>query len=303
MAAQHPSLLEEGTLPLSGTTVAHEESSRIYVPESLYWAKYYEYAGESDVSYEWNNGYLEELPVTDLAEFRTYQWFVSLLRDFLYVNPIALMIGLEMGFRMALGNKVVIRKPDLGVVLNSNPVTLKEHDRSYRGIFDLCVESLSDGDQRDIDRDVIEKFEEYAAGGVQEYYILDDGGAATRFYRLTQRGVYEPLPITNGVVRSLVLPGFQLRVADLYVRPWLAQLADDPVYSSFASPDFRAERLRAEQAEQRAGQERQRAEQAEERAAQERNRAEQAEERAEQERNRAERYAEMLRTAGLLPPG
>jgi hypothetical protein len=189
------------------------------------------------------------------------------------------MIGLEMGFRMALGNKVVIRKPDLGVVLNNNRTPLKEHDRSYRGVFDLCVESLSDGDQRDINRDLIEKFEEYAAGGVQEYYILDDSGEATRFYRLTQRGVYEPLPIKDGIVRSLVLPGFQFRINDLYARPWLAQLADDPVYSSFVSPDFRAERQRA---------------------AQERQRAEQAEERAEQAEERAERYAQMLRAAGLL---
>ena len=69
---------------------------------------------------------------------------------------------------------------------------------------------------------------------------------------MTRRGVYQPLPRTDGVIRSLVLPGLQFRVQDLYTQPATPQMVQDSVYNSFISPLYRAERLRAEQAEARA---------------------------------------------------
>ncbi len=262
------------------------------VSEARYWEKYYSYP---DISYEWNNGQLEVVPMADHAKYMMYLWFLDVLRDFLYVQSMAKIIGLETGFRLKLPTKTTIRKPDLGLVLNSNPVPLGDHDRSYRGIFDLCVESLSDSSQTEIDRDTIIKREEYAAGGVQEYYLLGERGIETQFYRLNRRGVYEPLPQTKGIVRSLVLPGFQFRVQDLYDKPLASQMVLDPVYSTFISPLYRVERQRAEQAELLAAQERERAEQ-------ERERAEQERQRAESERSRADHYATILMAAGLLPP-
>ena len=241
-----------------------------YVSEALYWEKYY---AEPDINYEWNNGQLEVVPVTDYAKYMMYLWFLDVLRDFLHVQPVAKIIGLEMGFRLALPTKTTVRKPDLGLVLHTNPGPLEDHDRSYHGIFDLCVESLSDSNQGEIDRDTIVKRAEYAAVGVQEYYILDERGIETHFDQLTRRGVYQPLPRTDGIIRSRVLPGFQFRVQDLYTKPAAPQMVQDPVYNTFISPLYRAERLRAEQAETR----------------------------AEQERQRAEHYATLLKAAGLLP--
>jgi Uma2 family endonuclease len=235
-----------------------------YVPEALYWERYYEYP---DINFEWNNGQLEVVPMADYAKYMMYLWFLDILRDFLQVHPIARIIGLEVGFRLALPTKTTIRKPDLGVVLNSNPVPLGDHDRSYRGVFDLCIESLSDSSQTEIDRDTIIKRDEYAGAGVQEYYILDERGIETQFYQLTRRGLYQPMPRTNGVIRSRVLPGFQFRVQDLYNQPTAPQMVQDPLYNTFVSPLYRAERLRAEQAEAR-----------------------------------ADHYAALLKAAGLLPP-
>ncbi|MFN8486413.1 MAG: Uma2 family endonuclease [Caldilineaceae bacterium] len=252
--------------------------SNTYVSEALYWEKYYT---DSDINYEWNNGQLEVVPVTDHAKYLMYLWFLDVLRDFLHVQPLAKIIGLELGFRLALPTKTTIRKPDLGLVLHTNPVPLQDYDRTYHGIFDLCVESLSGSTQAEIDRDTIIKRAEYAAAGVQEYYILDERGIETQFYHLTRWGVYEPLPCPDGVIRSRVLPGFQFRVEDLYTKPAPPQMVQDSVYNSFISPFYRAERLRAEEAEAR---------------------AEQAHQRAEQERQRAEHYATLLKAAGLFPP-
>jgi Uma2 family endonuclease len=187
--------------------------------------------------------------LTHYTQYLIYAWLVDLLKDFLHVNPIARMIGLEMGFRLALPRKVTVRKPDLGVVLNSNPVPLGDTDRSYAGIFDLCIESLSDSSQAEVDRDTIIKKLEYAQAGVREYYILDDQKTETAFYVLNQ-GIYQPITPQKGVIQSTILPGFQFRIADLYRQPRPPDLITDPVYSGFVSPYYRAERERAEQAEQ-----------------------------------------------------
>lgn len=288
MGIQRSSILErESGTELSATLGIHANGESLlpaFVPEALYWEKYYSYP---DISFEWNNGQLEALPMSSYAKYLMYLWFLDILRDFLHVHPIAKIIGLDTGFRLSLPTKTTIRKPDLGVVLASNPIPLGDQDRSYHGIFDICIESLSDSSQREIDRDTIVKRTEYAAAGVQEYYILDDQGTETQFYHLSRRGLYHPLPQSDGIIRSRVLPGFQFRVQDLYNKPAAIQLVDDPVYSAFISSDYRNERQRAEQ-------ERERAEQAE-------IAVEEARNQANQERQRAEQYAALLKAAGLLP--
>ena len=66
------------------------------VSEETYWREYYL---ESDIHYEWNNGRLEEKPMSDYGTFLVYGWFVELLQHFLDTRPIARMVALEMGFR------------------------------------------------------------------------------------------------------------------------------------------------------------------------------------------------------------
>jgi hypothetical protein len=102
------------------------------VSEADYWEFYY--LGH-EVTYEWNNGILEEKGVSDYLTFQVYDWFLRLLMEFLSAHPIANRVGLEMGFRLALSNKVAIRRPDYGVVLHGNPVPLAGPINSYRVIL------------------------------------------------------------------------------------------------------------------------------------------------------------------------
>jgi hypothetical protein len=290
------------------------------VSEADYWEFYY--LGY-DVTYEWNNGILEEKGVSDYLTFRVFDWFIQLLTEFLRTHPIADRVALEMGFRLALPNKVAIRRPDHGVVRHDNPAPLSGPVQSYRGIFDLCIEGVSTSSKAMQERDTVVKKVEYAAGGVREYYLLHHSPRLRQFYRLNTRGVYEPLPAApGGILRSEVLPGFQWRLSDLDRQPALDALIDDPVYQQYvllnlqqAQHRAEQERQRAEQERQRAEQERQRAEQERQRAEQERQRAEQAEQgiqqerqraeqerqRAENERTRTERLAAQLRALGIDP--
>ena len=166
-----------------------------------------------------------------------------------------------MGFRLALPDKVAIRRPDYGVVRHDNPMPLQGPVQSYRGIFDLCIEGVSTSTKAMQERDTVVKKGEYAAGGVREYYLLHHATDLRRFYRLTERGVYEPLPVTpDGILRSEVLPGFQWRLDDLDRQPSLETLMIDPVYQDYVWLNYQRERARAEQERARAEQERARAE-------------------------------------------
>ncbi|HAS82320.1 MAG TPA: hypothetical protein DCS43_06515 [Verrucomicrobia bacterium] len=276
------------------------------VTEEAYWEHYY--LGH-DVTYEWNNGVLEEKGVSNYATFLVFDWFIQLLTEFLRTQPIADRVGLEMGFRLALPGKTVIRRPDYGVVHHDNPIPLTGSEQSYRGIFDLCIEGVSTSSKVEQERDTVVKKGEYAAGGVQEYYLLHETVALRQFYRRTARGVYAPLPVGPGrIVHSEVLPGFRWRLDDLERRPPLETLIADPVYQDFVWVNYQQERNRADQAQAQVVHERLRADQAQAQVIHERLCVEQVQAqvvherlRAEQERTRAEQLAARLRQLGIDP--
>jgi hypothetical protein len=146
--AREPEPDQPADLPLS--------HAGLRVTEADYWRDYYP---EADRHYEWNNGILEEKPVSDVETIAVYRWFLALLTHFLRVHPIAEPVCLEFGFRLPLPlpTGTVIRKPDLGVVRHDNTQPLRPLDCSYRGVFDLCIEALSDQDRLGIERDTLVK--------------------------------------------------------------------------------------------------------------------------------------------------
>ncbi len=251
------------------------------VSEEEYWEKYY----DNDRIFEWNDGVLEEKPMGDHLSYLMSDWFHSLLKEYLEANPVAKIFGTDLGFRLVLPKTTVIRRPDLSVVLNSNPVRFGLLDRSYEGTFDICFEFLSDSDRKAAERDTLEKKSEYCAGGIREYFILDRLGRGTAFYRLNS-GFYSPvLPTSGGVIRSDVLSGFQFCEEHLYTLPPFTELADDPVYSPFVLKGWQEERSRAkaelEVEKKQTQKERSKAARAEKKAEAERQKAAKAEKKAE----------------------
>jgi hypothetical protein len=264
-----------------------------WVSETDYWCHYY---ADADRPYEWNNGRLEEKPVSDQGTYLVYQWFVELLRHYLREHPVGQLAALEMGFRLALPDRTVIRRPDLGLVLAANPAPLLPLDRSYHGIFDLCVEALSDEDRASITRDLVTKKAEYAAAGVPEYYILHRTDGQLGFFSLNPAGRYQPIAPVDGVIQSRVLPGFQFRIDDLKRQPDPDRLLDDPVYP-FVLPGWREADRRAAAAEAQAAAAEAKAATEAERAAAEAERAAAEGARAAAEAARAAKEAERAEAA------
>ena len=216
------------------------------VREQDYWDAWYEHP---DGNFEWQDGHLQEVPVSDWLTGQVSLWLIELLLHYLRRDPAAELFLFEMGFRLALpGGKVSIRKPDLGLVLRDNPVQGRDRENRYRGIPDLLIEALSDSTAANRRRDEVIKKGEYAAVGVPEYYILHHESDRLAFYTRAASGLYVPMLPQDGVIHSRVLPGFRFRPADLLRRPSTTRLRDDPVYRDFVHPEWQAAEALAEQA-------------------------------------------------------
>gem|GEM_PF-293377 len=233
-----------------------------YVTLEEYWARWYENPyPDIDVSYEWNNGRLEAKPLPNEPQLDLYNWFLDLLRRYISTYPIAKLINLETGFVLTIedpaepsGQREAVRKPDIGVILNSNPVPWGGIDqRHFDGVCDLVVEAVSDSTPAEVLRDTEEKRRDYALAGVKEYYILDPGGEHMRFYRLIPGGEYEEIqPDAEGVIGSDVLPGLQFRLEEMERQPNLEELALNDVYSGYVIPKFQIAVTKSETEAQRA---------------------------------------------------
>ncbi len=228
--------------------LAPDEGRHVSLEE--YWDKWYENPyPDIDVSYEWNNGLLKAKPSSNAPQLDLGFWFLALLHQYVKAHDNAKLINMETGFVLTMedaaepsGIRKAVRKPDIGIILNSNPVSWGRVDqRSFAGVCDAVVEFLSDSTQAEVVRDTEEKKLDYALAGVQEYYILDPTGEHMHFYRLTPAGQYDEIqPDASDVIRSQLLPGFQFRLPHLYQLPELEELALDEVYRGFVLLKYQA---------------------------------------------------------------
>jgi len=102
------------------------------------------------------------------------------------------------------------REPDVFFLAKGR--ASQEQANRVDGPADLVIEVISD-DSVTIDRE--DKFYEYEASGVLEYWILDPRPNRRRayFYQLNERGQYQQSPVSDeGIYHSRVLPGFWLKV-------------------------------------------------------------------------------------------
>lgn len=106
------------------------------------------------------------------------------------------------------------REPDVLFILKENLDRLKSSH--LLGAADIAVEVISPESQT---RDRGDKFYEYEQAGVREYWMFDQKRKQAEFYRLNAEGMYQPVPLEDGIFRSQVLNGFWLRVDWLWQDP------------------------------------------------------------------------------------
>lgn len=172
---------------------------------------------DSDLQAEWIEGRIEYRMPASLAHQLLCKFLLLILE--LFVSERNLGTVLAAPFLMKLASRPSGREPDLLFVSDINRARLR--DTYLDGPAELVVEIISPESR---ERDSGEKFDEYAAGGVPEYWLIDPELRTAEFYVL-EGGTYRTAPIdAEGRFHSLVLQDFWIEVDWLWDQPGLLEV-------------------------------------------------------------------------------
>ncbi len=167
---------------------------------------------DSDTRAEWVDGEVIIISPVNLEQAILFRFLLRLLSDYVDARDLGIVLGPE--FQVRLGTQRRRRTPDLLFVARERLGIVRETE--VDGAPDLVVEIVSPESRR---RDREEKYREYEAAGVREYWIIEPDTRTADFHALGPDGRYRPLPVEAGAVRSTVLIGLELRPDWLWQRP------------------------------------------------------------------------------------
>ncbi len=181
-------------------------------PAKMSYEEFLEWADE-DTHAEWVNGKAVFMsPVSNLHQDVGGFLLQCLL---FFVQEGQLGVVRYESFQMKLGADLPGREPDILFISNERMANL---ENSYlAGPADLVVEIIS---PESVHRDTVDKFAEYEAAGVPEYWLIDPLQETALFYQLDEKGLFRSALVeSNGLYQCAVLPGFWLNVNWLWQKP------------------------------------------------------------------------------------
>ncbi|MCS6950632.1 MAG: Uma2 family endonuclease [bacterium] len=172
--------------------------------------QFYQWLKE-DLHAEWVKGEVVLMSPVDYQHQDVAGFLLEIVRAYVRIRQLGKVA--HEPFQMKLGESS--RAPDLLFISNANPHRLKE--TYLDGAADLVVEVISSESRA---RDRGEKFYEYEAAGVLEYWLVDPERKQAEFYQLGEDGVYRAALIGSaGVYRSRVVEGMWIEVEWLWQQP------------------------------------------------------------------------------------
>lgn len=178
------------------------------LPERMTYEEFLDWADEDTLA-EWVDG---EVVMYSPASDRHQDisgFLESVLRSFVEARQLGVVRCAPFQMKLEHG-----REPDLLFVAQANLGRLKE--TYLDGPADLVVEIIS---PESVGRDRGEKFNEYEAGGVREYWLIDPQMEWAAFYHLEEERYRVAFSGKEGQYHALTLPDFWLRVEWLWQEP------------------------------------------------------------------------------------
>ncbi len=167
----------------------------------------------SGVHAEWVDGEVITLMTASTKHQKLVLWLANILT--LFVERYELGLLLTAPFNMQMPHLNRGREPDILFVTQDRLHLVQESKLSEAA--DLVIEIVS---PESVGRDRGEKFVEYEAAGVREYWLIDPDRQQAEFYQLSATGRYHLLFSGDvGRFQSVVLPGFWLEVEWLWQEP------------------------------------------------------------------------------------
>ena len=161
---------------------------------------------------EWFDGEVILMTPPNTRHQQLLMFLSALLRYYAEVHELGTVLPAP--FLMRIGANSPGREPDILFIAREHLDRLTP--KMLDGAADLIIEIISPESRK---RDRQQKFREYEQGGVREYWLIDPTRNQAAFYRLNTEGIYQLVPLDDGIFRSEVLTGFWLRVEWLWREP------------------------------------------------------------------------------------
>lgn len=158
---------------------------------------------------EWIDGEIITMPGASF-EHQSISGFLTTILN-LFVSQKDLGKIVYSPFAMKLESQRRGREPDILFVGKEKFHLIKKN--YLDGAADLVVEIIS---PESVGRDRGEKFVEYEAAGIKEFWLIDPTRRQVEFYILNDEKFYQLAETPEGVFRSRVLPEFFVRVEWLW---------------------------------------------------------------------------------------
>lgn len=161
---------------------------------------------------EWVDGEIITMPGASFEHQDISSFLIAVMRFFVDRNDLGIIVASP--FAMKLETQRRGREPDILFVGKEKTHLIKKN--YLDGAADLAIEIIS---PESVGRDRGEKFVEYEAAGIGEYWLIDPERKQTEFYRLGKDGFYRLVSADENIFHSEVLDGFFLRVEWLWEKP------------------------------------------------------------------------------------
>jgi len=161
-----------------------------------------------EVRAEWVDGEVIVMSPASADHDDLVGWLLAVLRPFAERHNLGTVRGPELQVRLIPGRR---RIPDVLFVSTGRESILQAN--YVEGAPDLAIEIVSPDSQA---RDWREKYLDYQAAGVREYWVIDLASQRAEFYHLDDGGQYSRLEEVDGAITSQVLTGLRLPLAWLW---------------------------------------------------------------------------------------
>jgi Uma2 family endonuclease len=178
--------------------------------------EYLEWADE-DIAAEWENGRIVLMSPAARIHQQLVGWLYTVLNMYVQHHDLGQILIAPFAVRLRVSDQG--REPDLLFVSTENLDRLK--NTYLDGAADLIIEVAS---PESMMRDRGQKYIEYEAEGVTEYWLIDPQRHSAEFHQLGEDGLYRPILPQDHIYHSAVVPGFFLDVRWLWQDPLPRQL-------------------------------------------------------------------------------
>jgi Uma2 family endonuclease len=196
-------VLHPKTVPAERSEIQRHPRRRMTEEEFVEWI-------DEKTRAEWVDGKVEMMSPVNSEHDVLVWWFRTLVQLYVESCDLGVVHGPEFMTRLSRRRRLA------DILFVSKARTNIVGENHVDGPPDLIVEVVSPESPA---RDYRDKFNDYEAAGVKEYWILDPGASRVAAYHLSRSRKYRLIEEADDGIHSAVLAGFRVRPEWVFAKP------------------------------------------------------------------------------------